>query len=1008
MQKTLILKNNQLLPTPLYKSWKNTLPRLVQSIRYYPYICFLSFYSIPSSVLSNSILGQYCKKSLKTVFGQSPNHHLKKKNLIRRHTIKVANPLFQKKHQNVSLLFKSTWNRNTDILTFHPSLSWNLSKVIRLHDYEILGFFPKVRARGQSYSLSKDWHFDATRRLTKLRRRRQPYFNRKFPHFIKTTRFQKMNVQNTLLERFKRFLIRKTFLSAQTLSPETDWMLETFHNKTLPLIKTYQQKTRTSRRRFKNAQLVKVYASYGIRVLKNTNVLPAKHFFKKQLQSYLFKKKMTQNGQKLFRETTHFAPQRVDYSRTTRFNHLVKIVNRLPRRFTRLRVWKLKRRKTKRLWTPSFIKKARVNKLLRRRYFARRFRRYSAFFWYHRIKKVTSHLLTSNQSKSFFLKPKKLRNNRIRKIVLTKKKKTINVGQPFSMCLKTNMFKTSSFFNTSSKLTKLKHKLTALKVTNLIKTIPKSFNSRRIFTSRAFQTLDKELKSKHLINRLVNLRLSHLLRDKRLIRFIPHYRFLHTKDTSNWLVQRSQQFNLRRLVKKTNQSLNTLIKPVQSKTLGVRSWQLTRKQRVKNNTAVTRHWFEFRLKHLKTVSYTAFTKLNLRVQPKITTPNFLQLPILNFFTKQWPTPYLLPQFRPYHVAPLSRKLKTLAFKPFFSLTFHRTIFFFTQLINRSNSLVSDLITPNASRQNLYRYNVFPDANALKVQIFRYIRRQKTLFNSRIMRFNALKKRKLRTDKHFNSKLINYLDLDYSQFSSTHRNQQPLRYLSKLHSTLRSQYKMKNENIRIKRVRFKPGYGRIWRQGRQSIRELTNLPSRYQYRLTPKLHWLYLQDRKTSKSFSTRTLDYVLMASQLLPDFWCVKEALNSNLVFLNGSQVQNPNIYLFLNDFVQLTINLKFYFLSKWLKYWSIQKRNRVNRIFHSKHRPSGTNKQIRFTRTLPVWFYDLRFSYRDVPKHVEVDFFTLSLFVFTNPRAGSFTEPRRANLYDSSILNMYNWKYIT
>ena len=42
------------------------------------------------------------------------------------------------------------------------------------------------------------------------------------------------------------------------------------------------------------------------------------------------------------------------------------------------------------------------------------------------------------------------------------------------------------------------------------------------------------------------------------------------------------------------------------------------------------------------------------------------------------------------------------------------------------------------------------------------------------------------------------------------------------------------------------------------------------------------------------------------------------------------------------------------------------------------------------------------------VSFFTLSIFVIHDKLSSDPTEPIRANLYDSSILNMYNWKYIT
>jgi hypothetical protein len=61
----------------------------------------------------------------------------------------------------------------------------------------------------------------------------------------------------------------------------------------------------------------------------------------------------------------------------------------------------------------------------------------------------------------------------------------------------------------------------------------------------------------------------------------------------------------------------------------------------------------------------------------------------------------------------------------------------------------------------------------------------------------------------------------------------------------------------------------------------------------------------------------------------------------------------------------------------------------------------------VPHWVQNIRFSREDVPKYVEVDFFTLSIFMLYTPYMLSDFSP--LNMFDSRdrVINMYNWKYI-
>ena len=347
--------------------------------------------------------------------------------------------------------------------------------------------------------------------------------------------------------------------------------------------------------------------------------------------------------------------------------------------------------------------------------------------------------------------------------------------------------------------------------------------------------------------------------------------------------------------------------------------------------------------------------------------------------------------------------------PSHSKLFRRSYAFFLNLLVRPATPSLDLIASSSYADPAFSFNVFPDSNLIKVSVFRRLNRQKSLYESRKDLFTSLHQPHLYNPhrvKREETRLNPYPSLRVRSINSP--NLSPFYSTSSPYKNPWTLRKPTKQILKVQRVRFKPGYGRIWRRARVSIREILNIPSRYQYRLTPKLQTRYTQDRKIVKSYSSLGLDYLLMSSHLIPDFWVMDSLLEAKSIFLNGSLAQNSRLKVFLNDFIQLTINLKFFITLKWLRNWSDLRQKRVSRVFYSKYRPSGTDKGFKFARPLPNWFFDLRFSYRSIPQILEVDFFTLSIFVIHDKLSSDPTEPVRGNLYEPSDLNMYNWKYIT
>ena len=218
------------------------------------------------------------------------------------------------------------------------------------------------------------------------------------------------------------------------------------------------------------------------------------------------------------------------------------------------------------------------------------------------------------------------------------------------------------------------------------------------------------------------------------------------------------------------------------------------------------------------------------------------------------------------------------------------------------------------------------------------------------------------------------------------------------------------DVRIKRIRFKPGYGRLWREGRRDAKEIFNLSCRYQYRLTPKLHKIYVAKTR-GQVVPRRTimnLEFALTTAKMVPDAWSVREILHNYYVYVNGRVCLNPDLRLFEGDFVQLIISFKFYLINKWLKSWFELRLKRVNKAFYRKFRPATFNKDIKVVRPLPYWFFDLQYTFCDIPKYFEVDYLTLSIFVLHERVFMEKWLPTKSSLADLTTVNMYNWKYIT
>lgn len=216
------------------------------------------------------------------------------------------------------------------------------------------------------------------------------------------------------------------------------------------------------------------------------------------------------------------------------------------------------------------------------------------------------------------------------------------------------------------------------------------------------------------------------------------------------------------------------------------------------------------------------------------------------------------------------------------------------------------------------------------------------------------------------------------------------------------------NFNIKRVKFKPGYMNLWREARVVLKSSLMLKTRYQYKLTN-----YLSKYKKFINFKTflfmeMRLFNILIKSRLFNDGSTINLFLKNNLIYVNGFTCSNPNLQLFSGDFVQLIINLKYYILYRWFANLSLKKKNKLKNVLRKKNSNFSQSDEKKKSYSFPKWILYSKNAIDDVSNFLETDYFTLSVFILYEPF--TWNDVNTYNFVDQrfSIINLYNWKYIT
>jgi hypothetical protein len=114
-------------------------------------------------------------------------------------------------------------------------------------------------------------------------------------------------------------------------------------------------------------------------------------------------------------------------------------------------------------------------------------------------------------------------------------------------------------------------------------------------------------------------------------------------------------------------------------------------------------------------------------------------------------------------------------------------------------------------------------------------------------------------------------------------------------------------IRINRVRFKPGYQRLWRNYRIALSDSISYKYTYQKQLTFYITKFYRKLNQDYLSSNDNVAYKIIIYSKLVPDRSTFNIFLRNNLIFLNSSLLKSTGIFLYKNDFVQLEVSNWYY-----------------------------------------------------------------------------------------------------
>jgi len=221
----------------------------------------------------------------------------------------------------------------------------------------------------------------------------------------------------------------------------------------------------------------------------------------------------------------------------------------------------------------------------------------------------------------------------------------------------------------------------------------------------------------------------------------------------------------------------------------------------------------------------------------------------------------------------------------------------------------------------------------------------------------------------------------------------------------SQYDVLRD-LSVQRIKFKPGYRRLWKESRSILADLLSKKYEFQHQFTKYLTKFYRKSNFYNLSYSDLKVSNVILHSKLLPDYKSIKLMYLNNMIFLNGLKVSNLDTITKAGDIIQLSISLWFYTFSKWLLVWSNSRSKKLRRLIYRKvNMAAMQNYRAKKQRSFhtPEWVHNSEHDLSDIKQYLEVDFFTLSTVVIYDSLLDDYYSNSLPNSNKQYIYKVYN-----
>lgn len=217
-------------------------------------------------------------------------------------------------------------------------------------------------------------------------------------------------------------------------------------------------------------------------------------------------------------------------------------------------------------------------------------------------------------------------------------------------------------------------------------------------------------------------------------------------------------------------------------------------------------------------------------------------------------------------------------------------------------------------------------------------------------------------------------------------------------------------VRIPRLRFKPGYQRLWREYRAALADALRFRYTYQKQFTKFINMFTRNLRAYNLMIFECKAWKIILYSKLLPDIRVIDNFVNERLVYLNGKYISSTDQNILVDDIIQLRISIWYYLYSKWVLSWNVIRVKKFKKLVHRKKIASSykiMKSMKQKSRYTPLYIYNMRYDMSDVKPYLELDYLTLSfVFIYDN----FILDVHSSNdipEYRHYVYRMYNWKYI-